>query len=1197
MSTVLRTAACFLLIFCAESAAQEVRASITGRVTDASGAAIPGAKVILVNTETNIATPSSTGETGLYNVLYLTPGTYRATVEAQGFKRLVREGIEVRVGDRITLDLQLEVGAMQESITVTAEATPLLELASASTAQLIDRRRISELPLADGNPLALVRLAPGSVVRGGWTSASAMSNSGPSNFTVSGAPGSNEYTLDGSPNTADKSTGNLRVGLQPPTEAVEEFRVVSASFDAQQGHTAGASVDMAVRSGTNHLRGSLYEFVRNDVLSANSFFLNRSPFALDENGKSKRQPRRYNRFGGTVGGPALVPKLYNGKDRTFFFVAYENIRTVTPAYETLTLPSEPFRNGDFSSLVPAGQYVYDPATARRVGDRVVRDPIQCGGRLNVICPDRISNIAKTYLSWLPLPNLPGSDNNYYGNAPGTNNYKVLLARADHTFGVRHKVFFRYAWSDRDEYDENSAGRVNGVRINGRNVVRGNRGGVFDYVLSGSPTTVVNLRAGYQRFRQTRTALSEIDTDVTKLGFPASTLALFGSKQIPQFNIGGFSSPVEPSGYFIHTRIPSHQSVITKIVGAHAMRFGYDVRVYQENRKAGTFRSGSYSFANNFTRINDQNISVPADQNRAQSMASFLLGVPTGGSIPIPADPAATSVYHGLFFQNDWKVHRRLTLNLGLRWEYETPPTERYNRNIRGFDFTTPSPVEAEARANYARSPIPELPVADFRVRGGLLFTSPSNRGFFNGDWNNFQPRLGAAFLLNSRTVLRGGIAIYTVPYAVDGINQYGFSSSTPVTPSPDLGLTFTATVANPFPQGLILPRGSADGLLTFIGQGVSFVPVDRKAGQSLRLEFNIQRELPGRYLVTAGYTGTRGYDLTTGYDENQLARRWFSTSPIRNQAVIDFNTAPVTNPFRGITAFSGTGHFSNSTLQRQQLLRPYPQFTGVSGQRFDGSSSYHSGQLRVERRFSKGYTVMGQYTYSKYLEKVSRLNAFDEKYENRLNNGDSPHRVSLSGIWELPFGKGRPWGSSWSGWKEAALGGFQLQVIYLYQSGAPLTLGNIYYNGNLSELKATIKGSTIGALGTTNTLDNVFGIDLTKSGFYFQDDAVKTNGVLDPVKQRNDPRINLSYNVRTLPSRVSNLRNQGISLFDASLLKNFPIGERFKLQFRVEAINAFNRAHFAGPNLDPRSANLGRVTNTDLQTLPAEYQLGLRLMF
>ncbi len=1181
------------LISLANLTAQDTRATISGVIRDSSGANVPGARVTATNTSTNISTEAVSETNGSYTIPYLLPGPYSVKVEAQGFKTLLRPNIELRISDRLALNLDLEVGAVQETVNVTAEA-PLLEASTATSGQIIDKRRIQELPLAEGNPLVLVRLAPGIVISpSNLESGSALSSSGPSNFEANGSPGGNEFTLDGSPNTADRAgNGAARVGMQPPTDAVEEFKVVTASFDAQQGRTAGASVDVAVRSGTNDFHGTLYHFIRNDALAANTFFLNREGRDIPA--------RRYNRFGGTFGGPVTIPKLYRGRDRTFFFTSYERIRPITPSLETLTVPNAEFRNGDFSSLAnrTPPQLIYDPLTARREGARIVRDPISCNGRINVICPNRISPIARNYLSFLPLPNtnLNSATNNFVGNGPGDNDYWVFLARVDHQFNEKHRMFARLSKSWRTEIDENSAGTVNGVRVNGRIGHRGNEALVLDHVWVANSSTILNIRGGITRFKQDRFALAATDFDIRNMGFSQLALSQFTANTLPQINITNFSSPVEPTGFLISTPLWSFQPTLTKILGGHSMRFGYDYRVYQENRQDQAFQAGQFNFTNDWTRATDQNPSLSVEHLQGQALAALLLGQPTSGNLPILASRAATAKYHGFFFQDDWKVTPKLTINLGLRYELDLGTTERYNRIIRTYDTTVTNPAEAAARANYARSPIPELRPEDFRLRGGLRFAEPGERGAFRADRNNFQPRLGAAYQLNSKTAIRGGWAMFMVPFVLDGLNQNGFNRNTPIVASPDVGLTFIGNLANPFPGGLV---AEADrGLTSLLGQNVgTIIPTNRRNGMLQRWEVSIQRELPGRWLAELTYMGNYGYDLLVGVDANPVFRQFQSTSPVRDQALINQLDTPVANPFRGVAGFEGTNLGTATQIARRQLLRPYPHLTGITEERYNGSSSYHAAQVRFERRFSQGYTILGSYAWSKYLERVSLLNPTDPDYEKRLNESDAPHRFVLSGIWELPFGKGRRWGSNWGRGRELLFGGFQIQSIYQYQGGTPLTIGNIYFNGNFRDIQPQITSSRIGALGTTNVNDNVFGVDLRQTGFYFNDASVQVNGQPDYTRQRNDPRINLGDNIRTLPSRTSSYRNQPINLIDISVIKNFAFTDRVKLQFRAEAINAANKFLFNGPVLNPRDVNFGRVTNTATIQLPREFQLGLRLVF
>lgn len=1182
-----------VLLVLAPLPAQETRGSINGVITDSSGAAVAGASVTFTNVQTGVSAETKTNDSGVYTVLYLLAGQYRVAVEAPGFKRLVRDGIDLRVGDRVTLNLGLEVGGVQETVSVTGEA-PLLEVSTASSGQVIDRRRIAELPLAEGNPLTLIRITPGiAVANNNLNSGSALSSSGPSAFEANGSPGGNEFTLDGSPNTADRAgNGSARVGMQPPPDAVEEFKVVTASFDAQQGRTAGASVDVSVRSGTNELHGTLYHFFRNDALAANTFFNNRAGLP--------KEARRYNRFGGTAGGPVLIPKVYNGRNRTFFFTSYERIRPITPSLETLTVPPQDFREGDFSRLANRATplLIYDPLTARREGARIVRDPIQCGGRINVICPSRISPIARNYLSFLPLPNtnLDSPTNNFIGNGPGDNSYWVFLLRGDHQFNDKNRMFVRYSKSHRRELDEQSAGVNNGVRVNGRLGHRGNEGAVVDHVWVASPSTILNVRAGYTRFTQDRFSLASFDYDIRNMGFSELALSQFTANTLPQINVTNYSSPVEPTGFKIANPLWSFQPTLTRIAGAHAIRIGYDFRVVQENRMDQTFQAGQFNFANDFTRPTDQNPSLPLEQLQGQGLAALLLGQPTGGNMPILASRAATAPYQAWFIQDDWKITPRLTVNMGLRYEIDFGTTERFNRIIQTFDPFVTNPVEAAVRANYAQNPIPEIRPEDFRVRGGLIFAGPNNRHAFRPDMNNFQPRFGAAYQIGKSTAIRGGWAMFMVPFILDGLNQNGFNRNTPLVPSPDLGLTFTASLANPWPGGLV-PEANR-GLTSLLGQGVGTItPQSRKNGLVQRWEFSIQHELPGRWLVEASYHANRGYDLLAVVDANPVLRQFQSPSPIRDQALINFLDTPVANPFRNVDGFQGTNLYTASVINRRQLLRPFPHFTGISEERYDGSSSFQSGQLRVEKRFSKGYTVLGSYVYSKFLERLTLLNPTDSQYENRLNELDVPHRFVLSGIWELPWGRGRAWGSNWTGWKQSLLGGFQLQAIYQYQAGTPLTLGNIYFNGNLRDISPRIVSRTIGALGTTNVQDNVFEQDLRFTGFYFNDAATQVGGQPDYTRQRNDTRINLADNLRTLPSRVNNFRNQPINLLDLSLIKNFSFTERVYLQFRGEVINATNRYQFQGPVLNPRDTNFGRVTNTDIIQLPRELQLALRLVF
>jgi hypothetical protein len=707
-----RVLLCLLVLVAASLGvhAQEFRGAISGRVVEASGAAVNNATVTVTNHATNTAVTSTTNESGEYNVLYLTPGQYSVSVEARGFKKSVRSNVEVRVGDRLALDIQLEVGGVTDTVTITADAA-LLETNSASAGQVIDQRRISELPLSDGNPFVLSRLASGISYVGDLKFSRPFDNAGTSGIVADGAPGRNEFTLDGVPNMA--SGGGLgRVAFVPPADAVQEFKVETASFDAQSSHTAGATVNVTLKSGTNKLHGTAYEFIRNDVLSANDFFLNRTNLTTtptrdkDRDGKADRDPLRYNRYGFTVGGPIFWPRFgqggkpyFDGRNRSFFFFSFEGLKDVFPEPGNFTVPTVKMRNGDFSELLP-GIVIYDPATARAEGSRVRRDPFPG----NIIPANRLSAIAKNYLNYYPLPNQPGNaqgQNNFISGNARTDDFHSESFRFDQTISDKQRFFARYSHNNRVEARGNWGGVVNGVNSTGNFLYRINDNFGFDHVYTFSPTVTLNSRVGFSRFNEPNIRQHEGQVSPASLGFPAQTVALFGQESyLPRFDISGYSVLGDTVGGGSTFNIYSAQSTLTKIAGRHTWRFGYDFRSYRENAYGAGHAAGRYDFAQNFTR-------GPLDNSTSaavgQSLASFLLGQPTGGTIERNAARSNQTLYSGMFVHNDWKVSSKLTFNLGLRYELEGATTERYNRNTRGFDATASSPIEAAAKSRWRTS--------------------------------------------------------------------------------------------------------------------------------------------------------------------------------------------------------------------------------------------------------------------------------------------------------------------------------------------------------------------------------------------------------------------------------------------------------------------------------------------------------------
>jgi hypothetical protein len=1143
--------------------AQDFRGAITGRVLDSSRAALPGTTVTASNVATNVDSTTTTNAEGSYTIPYLTPGIYRVSAELAGFKKLSRENIEVRVGDRLTLDLSLDVGQMQETVSVTAES-PLLELGSASAGQVIDEKRISLLPLSDGNPFTLSRLVPGVAYTGDLKFSRPFDNAGTSSINADGSTGGNEFSLDGSPNM----TSGRRVAFVPPAGAVQQFKVKTASFDASDGHTAGAMVDVTLKSGTNSLKGEGYYYLRDDKLSEKDFFVKRSNAAKPELG--------YERFGGHVGGPMQLPG-YAGRDRTFFFGAVEWLYDEFPEPGFRTVPTEAMRNGDFSALLPVGIQIYDPLTARQVGSRVVRSPFTG----NVIPADRISPIAREVLKYIPLPNQTGTaqnglQNNYFTANPRTDDFYSISLRLDHRLTDKQQMFVRYTRNDRQEARGAGFGTVNGIVPTGNFLFRINDGVTMDHVYTKSATTLFNIRAGWQRFQEPNVRQHEGLFDPATLGFASATSGHFqGARYFPHFDFNQYSDVGDNLASTTTHSIYSFQPTYTKLKGRHSIRSGYDLRLYRESSENFNRQAGEYTFRGNYVRPQDNSSDL-----FGMDMAAFLLGAVTGGSIDRVGPRVNNTLYHALFLQDDWRVTDRLTINLGIRYDYEAPTTEEEHRNVRGFDATAAIGIEAAARAQYAANPIAEVPVSSFNVRGGLQFATDSNPGFWKADTNNLQPRAGFAYSVNEKTAIRGGVGVYVVPFIISSVAQPGYSQNTSIQPTQNVGLTFQATLANPFPNGVLEPAGNAAGPNTFLGQGLPRVaPLDWNNGQNVRYTIGVQRELPGQWLLDLAYVGSRGWNLTTEVDLNPVPAEYLSTSRVRDVATNNFLTQQVANPFRGLIPGQS---LNNPQTARQNLLRPFPHFSGVSSWDDNGSSKYNSAQMKIEKRFTGGYTLLAAYTWSEFTEQVSRLNATDTNYEERLSESDVPHRVAVSGILELPFGRDRRWGNAVPGVVDALIGGWSVQAIGQLQSGRPFGMGNVYFDGDLAALK-------------TKYTDNPDVPVFDTSGFYFHDAAVQTNGVDDPVKQRNDQRKNLVSNIRYFPSRVAGLRGQPLNLWDISLVKRVRFGDRVRAQFHVEFLNAFNKVIYNNPNTDPSNANFGKVTSQN--NLPRDIQFAAKFVF
>ena len=1132
--------------------AQESRGSILGRVTDSTDAVVLGARVAATNLATNTVVSSTTNESGNYEIPYLLPGRYRVEVELQGFNKAVREDVELRVSDRLQLNFALQLGNVAESIVVTGE-TPLLETTTASTGMILDEKRAKELPIIGGNAFYLTRLAAGITVSGGHSAGNPTDRGAGTGIIVNGTKSnSSEVTLDGAPNMSENSAA-----FSPMQDLVQEFKVQSSSYDATLGRAAGAVVNVSLKSGANDLHGTAYYFdsrIRAVPWFSNNWLYDPTTGPITEEKRRQANPGwLHQRWGATASGPIRIPKLYDGRNRSFWTFGYEGLHIDRQPTFNATVPTMAQRQGDFSALLALGsQYqIYDPMTIQPAANgRFSRQPLPG----NMIPPSRLDPIAQKLLSYYPEPNTTGTRDfrqNYFGIQKEPKDYQGYLSRIDHTFSEKNRAFVRLNGSD----FLTSVQRLPTIAA-GTVTTQRNYGAVVDDVHVFGPGLLLNVRSSITYFRPVVQPTSN-GFDIATLGFSPALVNEIREKNqgdaiaFPVIAIdgGAYEQLSSDGGNRRSTLYYNTMGTITRIAGSHSMRFGGDFRVYRENGYAYGNVAPLIEFTNNWAK---GPLDSAAGAPIGQGLASSLLGIPTGGRVNINAARSQRNNFTALFFQDDWKATRKLTVNVGIRWEYDTPVVESYNRSIRGFDFTTESPISVAARAAYARNPLPEVPVSQFRTLGGLTFAGVDGQPnrLWDADRNNFAPRIGLAYQISRKTVLRTGYGIFFDPLGADqrDVNQGGFNQPTNIVPSNNNGVDFQATLQNPFPGGFEVPVGAAAGLSTFLGRAVSYFYGPVRNPYMQRWSFSVQHEMPGSVLLDVTYLGNRGTRLLANREWNAIPREYLSTSPVRDQERIDWLNAQVPNPFVGLPGFQGTGMGNNARVARSQLLRPYPQFTGITTNDSSGFSWYHSLQVAAQKRFSKGLTMNLSYTWSKFMEAITYLNAQDLHPEHVVSDEDFPHRLTISGIGELPFGRGKLLGGGAGPWVNSVIGGWQLQGWYELQSGQALGFGNVPFNGNSHDIVLP---------RAERSPDRWFN---TEAGF------------------QRDNRLQLGSNIRTMPSRFTGVRGDMINNLDVSLFKNFSVTERYTVQFRVESYNALNKVQFANPNTNPFNTAFGTIT-------------------
>ena len=1145
--------------------AQETRGRITGRVTDATGGTIPGATVTVTDTARGTTASTTTNEQGLFQINYLLPGTYSITVELQGFKKYVNDQVPLQMTQTLNLPIALEVGGVQESVVVTGES-PLVNTSDANLGLVVDQVRLASLPLIHGDPYKIMGLAAGLAHSGDPRLDRPYEPTHIVGYAYQGTRSNrSDLLIDGAPSTATANANEVIATYVPPSDMVQEFKVQTATFDAQFGNTEGGVTSITIKSGTNRFHGSGYYFAEPYKLGAKDFFGARRGEAMVKSSSD--------RPGFSIGGPIV-------KEKTFFMFGFERIKDVRPRFDASGdswVPTEKLRNGDFSDYAGVIQ-IFDPLTRVPIGGGQYAGTAFSG---NIIPPDRISPVSKKILEYFGPPKGPGLVGNIRDSTlPETAMYNSLTGRVDQQFSSSNRMFGRFSYYKRDSIYNDYVGK----NLAATNFQFISYQAVVDDVHILNPTTVLNVRYGWNRFERNSGQVPEYrNFDLTKLGFPAeyNTLIPEINRYFPRLEFDG-NNMVDIAFGNDYRPVTTHSlsAVLNKTVSTHALKGGMEFRQYgEDSRSTGNNQSGHYTFTNAYTRPSSASSS---DYAGLQNYAAFLLGLPNSTTLTRSAEYHEYSRTWGFFVQDDWRVTNRLTLNLGLRYEVETPLVERDNQSITGFDYDYVQPIQAQVQANYAalnddvKTYVPQI-----SVKGGVKFLGVDDKNIYNTPKNTLLPRLGFAYQLDSKTVIRGGLGLFAgfLGERRGDVNPLGYTQTTTI------GTTFNANGA-PIPrswdnallsQAILEPVGNSAGRQQNLGQSITFFNPDPKVSKQLRYQIGVQRELARGFSVEAVFIGNYGYDIEITRNINALPAQFLNTDNSRTAAMTANDSwlrASITNPFAGLLTGSS---YNNATIARSQLLRPYPAFGDLNTTNNDGKSWYSSGQFGLQKRFSDGYTIGVTYTLAKWMQATEYLNATDESPTKMISDLDVTHRLSVSAVVELPLGRGKPVLPDASGLLQGLVGGWQLQAVYTYQTGFPLAFGNLFYNGTDPENGSDIVLSSRGPSRWFNT--DVF------------------TSILNSTSTNASPVNNL----RTFKTRLSAVRLDTINNLDVSLIKNIAIPRGIELQLRAEFINALNNPYLcraAGDlGLSATGTTFGQVTTAAQKNYPRRAQLGIKVLF
>ena len=1124
----LRSVLVYLALFVAGASAagaQTYQGALRGTVRDAQGV-IPGAEVVLINEDTNAERPAMTNEVGEYAFSNVLPGPYTIRVSLPGFKTAERKGFRIGTQQSLVLDFLLEIGAISEQITVTGEA-PLVERASATQSASLDQQALQNLPIFGRNPFYAAISTPGVIQTGDPQFVRYQDQSGSSQLSLGGGPRrGNGYLLEG----VSITDLTNRPTIVPSMEAVEELKIQTKTYEADMGHAAGGVFNTTARSGSNTWHGSALLVTKPGATTGTLFFAKRAGL--------ENPPQYYYNWAGSVGGPIR-------KDKTFFWFSTDDYKQRSTRNNVLTLPTAPERAGDFSQTRnSAGQLVtiYDPLTTRTVNGVIVRDPFPG----NVIPADRINAVARAMLNPLPLPTSGKSFNGQATLDDGPQNQETL--KVDQRW--------RDAWTMTGMYAHQYTREPGSAFYGPHGSVPGDPSAsllfrtvdffALNNILVPSPKMAVSVRYGVDRFKDFGGNYPTFDA--AALGFPASFVNAMTFNTFPQVSITGYGGTnalgnggPSRTTHLTHTANAS----LSYLMGSHTLKVGGEYRRIGASTRTFSTSAGTYAFTQNFT-------AATPTATGGDAFASFLLGYPATGSI-VYATPAEYLVdYYAGYAQDEFRASSNLTLNYGIRYEFETGVREAHDAFTVGFDRNADFPVQVPGMA----------------LKGGLMYAGQNGYPTTQGKaLNGVAPRGGVAWSLTSKDVIRGGYGFYWAPIVFAGVGEtamgrLGYTATTTYLSSNDGNRTPANSLSNPFPAGITAPQGNSLGLATGAGGVIDFIDPDSQPGRVQQYSVDYTRELAGGIAVSIGYSGSWSEHLPVGgtndqtVNINQIDPKYLSLGP----ALLDL----VPNPFFGNAAF---GNLANSaTTTRGQLLRPFPQFTDVLAHRVtEARARYNAMTLRFDKRVRNNWGINANFTFSRLMDnQFGESNTYSSRNAFALDNYDLdgewgyslldvPHRLNVNGTFVVPVGEGHAWLSDGLG--NALLGGWSITMASRFQNGFPVS---VWQSSNNS-----------GLLGSSQRPNIVAGVPLATGGSLEE----RLTNWINAAAFEAAP----AYTFGNAPRTLAGLRTPGQRNVDLSVQKAQKFAGK-TLSVRADVLNLFDNPLFTTLQSQLGTPTFGQLT-------------------